>query len=156
MGPALRRDGGSVPTQGSDMRRKRDIGAVLGCLLAVAVGFPGAAQADDRVPVAHLTDTLADRVVRDGTDAGPADPAAQLTAQVFLSGDAKGLAAYARAVSDPADPRYGRYLTPAQTRARFGPTRQRIDAVTAWLRGTGLTVDRATTRGVVVHGTVAQ
>jgi subtilase family serine protease len=75
---------------------------------------------------------------------------------VFLKGDVHGLADYARAVSDPADPRYDHFLTPDQTRGRFGPTRQRIDAVTAWLRGTGLSIDVAGSRGVVVHGTVAQ
>jgi subtilase family serine protease len=95
-------------------------------------------------------------VIREGTGTGPTDPSAQLTAQVFLRGDANGLADYARAVSDPADPRYGHFLTPAQTRARFGPTPQRIVAVTSWLRGTGLSIDRVSSRGIVVRGTVAQ
>lgn len=139
------------------MRRKRTF---LVALAVVAAGLPGmaAARADepDRVPVARLTDTGADRVVRNGTDAGPTDPSTVVTAQVFLTGDAAGLAAYARAVSDPADPRYRRFLTPEQTRTRFGPAQQRIDAVTAWLRGTGLAIDRAGSRGVVVHGTAAQ
>ncbi|GAB3444256.1 S53 family peptidase [Actinophytocola sediminis] len=142
------------------MRRKRHLYAVLGCLVAMVVSLPGASAAladqPDRVPVERLTDTMADRVVREGTHLGPTDPSTQLTAQVFLTGDANGLADYARAVSDPADPRYGEFLTPAQTRARFGATQQRIDAVTAWLRGTGLSIGRASSRGVVVHGTVAQ
>ncbi len=142
------------------MRKKRHLCAVLGCLVATAVSLPGAsaARADqpDRVPVEHLTDTAADRTVRDGTQIGPTDPSTQLTAQVFLRGDAHGLADYARAVSDPADPRYGHFLTPDQTRGRFGPPQHRIDAVTAWLRGTGLSIDVAGSRGVVVHGTVAQ
>ncbi|MBP2340616.1 subtilase family serine protease [Saccharothrix coeruleofusca] len=117
-----------------------------------------AARADqpDRVPVERLTDTRSDRVLREGTHTGPTDPATRLTAQVFFRGDANGLADYARAVSDPADPRYGRFLTPERTRARFGPARQRIDAVTAWLRDTGLAVDAVSSLGVVVSGTVAQ
>lgn len=141
------------------MRRKRHLLAA-GCLVAAVAGLPGAGAAladqPDRVPVERLTGTLTDRVVREGTPAGPTDPATQLTAQVFFKGDANGLAGYARAVSDPADPRYGRFLTPQQTAARFGPAPQRIDAVTAWLRGTGLSIDRVSSRGVVVHGTVAQ
>lgn len=142
------------------MRKKRHLYAVLGCLTAVAVSLPGLSAAragqPDRVPVERLTDTAADLVARVGTYVGPTDPSTQLTAQVFLRGDANGLADYARAVSDPADPRYGHFLTPDQTRARFGPAQQRIDAVTAWLRGTGLSIDRASSRGVAVRGTVAQ
>ncbi|WP_431876934.1 S53 family peptidase [Amycolatopsis sacchari] len=141
------------------MRKKRHLLAVTGYLVATAVVLGGVtAQADEppRVPVAHLADTWADRVAREGTDTGPADPSSTFTAQVFLAGDARGLADYARAVSDPADPLYGHYLTPEQTRARFGPTPQRIDAVTAWLRGAGLSIDDAGPRAVVVHGTLAQ
>ncbi|RSM44931.1 serine protease [Amycolatopsis balhimycina DSM 5908] len=133
---------------------------MLGCLITTVVSLPGAsaARADqpDRLPVEHPTDTVADQMVREGIRIGPTDPATQLTARVFLKGDANGLAGYARAISDPADPRYGHFLTPAQTRGRFGPTQQRIDAVTTWLRGTGLSIDLAGSRGVVVHGTVAQ
>jgi subtilase family serine protease len=142
------------------MRKKLHLRAVLGCLIATIVSLPGVSAAragqPDRVPVAHLTDTVADQMVREGTQTGPTDPSTQLSAQVFLKGDANGLADYARAVSDPADPRYGHFLTPDQTRGRFGPTQHRIDAVTAWLRGTGLSIDFVSSRGVVVHGTVAQ
>ncbi|MFG1643321.1 protease pro-enzyme activation domain-containing protein [Amycolatopsis sp. NPDC049252] len=142
------------------MRKRRHLHAVPACLVAVVVSLPGAstARADqpDRVPVAHPTDTVADQVVREATRIGPTDPSTHLSAQVFLKGDADGLAGYARAVSDPADPRYGHFLTPEQARARFGPAPDRIDAVTTWLRGTGLSIDLAGSRGVVVHGTVAQ
>ncbi|RSM86377.1 hypothetical protein DMH04_14570 [Kibdelosporangium aridum] len=105
------------------MRRKRLFPTASAVLVAATVGLSGTAHADelDRVPVPRLTDTRADRVVREGTDTGPTDPSTQVSAQVFLTGDAAGLAAYARAVSDPADPRYRRFLTPDQTRTRFGP-----------------------------------
>ena len=43
----------------------------------------------------------------------PLDPARQLALRVYLT-DQPGLAAAAQAVSDPANPRYGRFLTAAQ------------------------------------------
>jgi subtilase family serine protease len=93
--------------------------------------MPAAASADAaaRVPVGGTEGTKSSRVVREGTDAGPAGPAAQ----VFLAGDSRRLADYARAVSDPRDFRYGHFLTPGQVRARFGPAQYRIDAVSGWL-----------------------
>jgi subtilase family serine protease len=142
------------------MRRKGKLYAALGVLVATAVSLPGAgvvrAVEPDRVPVVRLTETTTDRVMRNGTDTGPTDPSTQVTAQVFLAGDAAGLAAYARAVSDPADPSYRHFLTPEQTRDRFGPTQQRIDAVTTWLRGSGLSVEKSSPRGIVVRGTAAR
>lgn len=100
--------------------------------------LPAAASADAaaRVPVGGTDGTKSSRVVREGTDAGPADPAAQ----VFLAGDSRRPADYARAVSDPRDVRHGHFLTPGQARARFGPAHHRIDAVSGRLRGTGLSI----------------
>ncbi|MEV5719133.1 S53 family peptidase [Amycolatopsis mediterranei] len=141
------------------MRSRRQSRTLLVSVLVAAVIMPAApafANTPDRVPVRWLEGTRSTHVVHDGTDTGPADPAAQVTAQVFLAGDSRSLAAYARAVSDPRDPRYGHYLTPEQTRARFGPAQHRIDAVSAWLRGTGLSIVSAGSRAVVVQGTVAQ
>ena len=64
-----------------------------------------------------------------------------VNARVYLAGqDAAGLAAYAAAVSQPGNAAYGRYLSPAQVNARFGPTSAQIDAVKAWLTSEGLTV----------------
>jgi len=64
-----------------------------------------------------------------------------VNARVYLAGqDAAGLAAYAAAVSQPGNADYGRFLSPAQAAARFGPTSAQIAAVGAWLTGAGLTV----------------
>ena len=41
---------------------------------------------------------------------------------------------------DPADPRYGEYLTGAEFTAQFGPTQRDYDAVIAFVRAQGLTV----------------
>jgi hypothetical protein len=107
------------------MRIRGKLYTALGVLVATAVSLSGTStvHADEpgRVPVTRLTDTVANRLIREGTATGPTDPSTQVTVQVFLTGDAAGLAAYARAVSNPASPRYRHFLTPAQTRARFGP-----------------------------------
>ena len=141
------------------MRSRRRSTSVLLSLLIAALVVPAApafANPPDRVPVHGLDGTLSLQVIKNGTDKGPADPAAQVTAQVFLAGEARGLAGYARAVSDPRNPRYGHYLTPEQTRGLFGPAQGRIDAVSEWLRGTGLSIVLADSRAVVARGTVAQ
>jgi len=72
--------------------------------------------------------------------------------------DPAGAEALALAVSDPASPSYGQYLTPAQFRQRFAPDQQTVGAVTSWLRGQGLTIDYvpANNHYVEAEGTVAQ
>lgn len=49
--------------------------------------------------------------------------------------------AYLRELRDPTSPNYQRWLTPSQIGERFGATQADIDAVSAWLRGQGLSVD---------------
>ncbi|MFF4649520.1 protease pro-enzyme activation domain-containing protein [Streptomyces sp. NPDC001380] len=89
-------------------------------------------------------------------DRGAASANSTADVRVYLAGqDPAGLAAYARAVSDPASPQYGRYLTPAQARARFGASAAQVDAVHAWLAGSGLRVGRTTAHYVEVSGTTA-
>ncbi len=59
-------------------------------------------------------------------DQGATSAATGVTARVYLAGrDAKGLADHARAVSDPHSAAYGKYLSPAQVRSRYGATRDR-------------------------------
>ncbi|MCK1821031.1 S53 family peptidase [Streptomyces sp. XM83C] len=89
-------------------------------------------------------------------DKGAAPDSAQVSARVYLAGrDAAGLAAYARAVSDPSSASYGRYLTPAQAQARFGATPAQVAAVKAWLTSAGLKVTAVTAHYVAVSGDVA-
>ena len=72
---------------------------------------------------------------------GPAPPGRAMTATVYLvqprSAEA---AAYAQAVSDPRDPLYRHFLTPAQYRSRFAPSDATAAAVADFLSGEGLTV----------------
>ncbi|BBC37023.1 Tat pathway signal sequence domain protein [Streptomyces graminofaciens] len=89
-------------------------------------------------------------------DKGASADGSRVSARVYLAGrDATGLAAYAKAVSDPSSPSYGRYLSAGQARARFGATKTQIAAVKAWLKSAGLDVTGATRRYVSVSGDVA-
>jgi subtilase family serine protease len=82
-----------------------------------------------------------------------------VTFRVYLDnrgGDAA--AQLARAVSTPGSAQYGKFLTPAQYRARFSPTTKDASAVAAWLRDQGFTVDKhgpANNKYVQATGTVA-
>ncbi|GHO62770.1 serine protease [Ktedonobacter sp. SOSP1-52] len=66
--------------------------------------------------------------------------------------------ALAQAVSDPHNPSYGQYLTPAQFRQQFAPSQAQVNAVRSWLRNQGFNVVYAPTnnRYVSAEGTVAQ
>jgi len=81
-----------------------------------------------------------------------------VSARVYLaSQNAAGLSAYATAVSTPSDALYGHYLSPAEVKARFGPSVAEISMVTAWLTREGLTVTKVDDRVagyVAVRGSV--
>jgi subtilase family serine protease len=72
--------------------------------------------------------------------------------------DATGAAAFARAVSTPGSPQYGRYLTPSQWEQRFSPSEQAVDAVTSFLTSNGMTVTGVSDDRMAVYasGTAAQ
>ena len=121
---------------------------------ALTLGIP-TAQAD----APHGRDTLRGTKpawATTASDKGSTAEGSKVSARVYLAGrDAKGLADYATAVANPSSPRYGKYLTAEQTRARFGPTRQQTAAVTTWLKDSGLSVTGANQHYVTVIGNVA-
>jgi subtilase family serine protease len=92
--------------------------------------------------------------------AAPAVTSGAVNLRVYLAGqDPAGLASFAKAVSNPASATYGHYLSPAQVRARFGPTSAQVQAVKTWLTGAGLTVTNVTSGTgayVTVTGTVRE
>ncbi|MFC3576519.1 protease pro-enzyme activation domain-containing protein [Streptomyces yaanensis] len=121
---------------------------------ALALGIPAAHAADSpgRDALAGTKPAWATAKA----DKGSTSDNAQVTARVYLAGrDAKGLAAYARAVSDPHSPLYGRYLSAHQTQQRFGATKAQVAEVTSWLRSSGLKVTAVTKHYVAVSGDVA-
>ncbi|MFI0896908.1 protease pro-enzyme activation domain-containing protein [Streptomyces sp. NPDC020983] len=89
-------------------------------------------------------------------DRGATADSAAVTVRVYLAGkDAKGLAAYAKSVSDPNSADYGHYLTAAQAKSAYGPTKAQVDAVTAWLKSAGMKVTGSNQHYLTVTGDVA-
>ncbi|WP_055525160.1 S53 family peptidase [Streptomyces graminilatus] len=89
-------------------------------------------------------------------DKGATPDSSQVSARVYFAGrDATGLAAYAKAVSDPTSAVYGKYLTTEQVQQRFGASPAQVAAVKAWLKASGLTVTGVTAHYVTVTGDVA-
>ncbi|MFF9261630.1 S53 family peptidase [Streptomyces longwoodensis] len=121
---------------------------------ALALGIPAAQAADT-----PARDTLAGTKPAWATtkaDKGATADSAQVSARVYLAGrDARGLAAYARAVSDPHSAAYGKYLGTKQAQARFGATKAQVTAVKKWLASAGLKVTGVTQHYVSVTGDVA-
>ena len=124
--------------------------------LGALLGAGTAAAATPRTPI---PDTLPSWAA--GTPKPiPSVSSRAISLQVYLAGqDPAGLAAYAKAVSDPTGARYRDYLTAEQVQARFGPTAAEAAAVKSWLTGNGLTVTGETSgigAYVSVTGTLAE
>ncbi|MFB7335791.1 protease pro-enzyme activation domain-containing protein [Streptomyces adustus] len=137
------------------MRAGASLAATLPMLAgALAFGIPAAHAVDN-----PGRDTLAGTKPAWATakaDKGATADTAQVSARVYLAGrDAAGLAAYAKAVSDPASAAYGKYLGADQAQARFGATEAQVKAVKAWLASAGLKVTGTTQHYVSVSGDVA-
>ncbi|MEU6196798.1 S53 family peptidase [Streptomyces sp. NPDC047061] len=121
---------------------------------ALALGIPAAHAADS-----PARDTLKGTKPTWATakaDKGATSNSATVKARVYLAGqDAKGLAAYAKAVSDPSSPLYGKYLSAKQVQARYGATKAQVKAVKNWLTAAGLTVTGVTQHYITVSGDVS-
>lgn len=68
------------------------------------------------------------------------------------------LADFLKGLNNPADPRYGQYLTPAQFGAQFGPTQAEYNTLIAYLQSKGLTVSQTSPARTYLSlsGTTAQ
>ncbi|WP_019067300.1 S53 family peptidase [Streptomyces hokutonensis] len=116
------------------------------------------------IPAAHAADTPG-RDALAGTkpawatakaDKGATPDSSKVSARVYLAGrNASGLAAYAKAVSDPSSALYGKYLSAAQVQQRFGATTAQVSAVKSWLKSAGLKITGTTQHYVTVSGDVA-
>ncbi|MFF5962631.1 protease pro-enzyme activation domain-containing protein [Streptomyces collinus] len=121
---------------------------------ALALGIPAAHAADH--PLRDLLSGTRPTWATARADRGATADGAQVSARVYLAGkDAAGLAAYAKAVSDPDSASYGKYLTAQQAQARFGATEAQVAAVKSWLTASGLKVTGVTRHYVSVSGDVA-
>jgi subtilase family serine protease len=81
--------------------------------------------------------------------------ASRVRVSVFVGRDQAGLAALAKSVSDPRSASYGHYLSPAQVQARFGATAAQQQAVSGWLRQSGLAVTHRDAFVISASGTAA-
>jgi len=92
------------------------------------------------------------RRLRWGRRVGPAQPERELSLSVLLHAkDEDALEEALRAVSTPGGAEYGRYLRAEEVRHLIAPGYQDLDAVVAWLTGSGLTVDAVAGARTVVR-----
>jgi kumamolisin len=123
-------------------------------VLALAAA-PSFAAANPRVALGG--DVLS--AVSHSTRVGDVAASAPVSVAVTLAPrDPAGLKAFIAAVSDRSNPLYGKYLTPDQFAARFGPTPATLAKLTAYLRSQGLKVGNISKGNLVVDagGTAAQ
>jgi subtilase family serine protease len=116
---------------------------------AAAPSAAAAGQPASRVPLPS-----ASQLVPSGaTDTGSVPSSQTAAIRVYLAGrDPAGLRALAAQVSTPGAAQYGRYLTPAQYAARFGPTARQVASVSSWLAGCGMQVTTVTQQFVGATG----
>jgi subtilase family serine protease len=127
--------------------------AVTAGTLAAAAA-PATAGQPRRLPVANAQPDLAG-----ATTLGAADARQRVEVTVHLRQRSQSaLQAAVRAVSDPASAQYGKYLTPAQFRARYAPAAATVAATRKFLTSAGLTVTEVPDNGAYVsaEGTAAQ
>lgn|GEM_PF-4466705 len=125
---------------------------LVSLLLSASLAGGGAAAAAPRpAPPPGVTLPVLTPALRAALPASHALPASARVRLGFALAPAHpaALAAYARAVADPASPLYRRFLTRAQVDARFGPPAGRVGADVAYLRGAGY--ERVQVSGWVVY-----
>jgi len=118
---------------------------------ALATGLP--AQAFGAQPHRDVLKNTKPLWATAKADRGSTDGGTKVNARVYLAGrDASGLAAYAKAVSDPHSASYHKYLSAERARARFGATQKQKAAVRSWLTSAGLKVTGTHEHYVSVSG----
>ena len=112
--------------------------AVTGCV-ALTLAAPGLAQASTGHSRHVVGATPAWTATAHHVGAVSAATTQHLSVVLNLR-DAAGAEALADAVSTPGSASYGKYLTPAQWRARFAPTAAQVATVRSWLTSNGFHV----------------
>jgi subtilase family serine protease len=127
------------------------VAALLAAALGPAPAMAAADTATASVSIGHpswATPEASQGTVASGTT---------ISARLYLaSRDPAGLAAYATAAADPDSGSYGRYLSPTQTAARFGPSAADTSAVEAYLSAQGVAVVDQTAHYLDISGSAAQ
>lgn len=123
---------------------------------AVAVATTGGSPAS-AAPVRRPVRGSRPEWATPGNDLGAAPGSRSVTLTVHLAlRDPAGAEALVRAVSDPASPSYGQFVSPADYSRRFEATDADVAAVRAFLTGAGLRIDSADREIIVASGTVAK
>jgi len=129
--------------------------ALVGFAMLGSSVFPARAAASSRTTLVGSAPSWANSKNYVST----ADPNADIGFRLYLGwNNPSAIEALAQAVSDPHNPSYGQYLTPAQFRQQFAPSQAKVGAVQSWLRSQGFTVEYTPTNNHYVsgEGTVAQ
>jgi subtilase family serine protease len=121
----------------------------------LSIAVPAAASAADAssLPNSHP------RWATPGNKVAAAAPGSRIGFSVYLKiRDRAGAEAAAAAVSDPNSSSYGRYLSPAEVRARYAATDATVQAVRQWLGSAGLAVGATASNNAYVEasGSAAQ
>jgi len=137
--------------------RKLAIGLLAG---GTVIGLTATAGAATAAPQGrHPLDGSTPKWLHQAHDMGTSPSVQQMNFGVLLGmRDESGALATLRAVSDPASPGYGHYLTNAQFDARYAPAKSSVSAVQDWLRSEGFQVTTTLPSGMYVaaSGSVAQ
>jgi hypothetical protein len=109
---------------------------------------------EERRVVGRIPSEIADS---ESLGPAPADRPLERIVLVLSPRDPDALARFLDAQQDPSSPAYHRWLTPGEFGERFGPTREQMGALTAWLGEEGLGVESVATGrlAVLVSGRVA-
>ena len=125
--------------------------ALVAASLAATVAQADAATASSQTALVGSQPSFA----TSSADRGQVPTSTQQTARIyFASQNPQGLAAYAQAVSTVGGSGYGKYLSPSQAQAQFGPSAEAVAKVKTWVASVGLTVTAQTPQYIEVSGTV--
>jgi subtilase family serine protease len=145
----------SVMSSTERRRAKRAATAIIpvAALLATALGAAVPAQAAASASTISIGRPA---WATASADRGAVATTSTVTARVYLaSQNPAGLAALAKAVSEPGSSSYGKFLTAAQATARYGPSAAHTATLESYLTGHGIKVTSATAHYLEISGSAA-
>ena len=129
------------------------LAAASGLAIGVVVAFTAPASS---APAGRTLSGTHPSWARPSADRGVVSAASTVALRVYLAGrDPAGLAAYARAVSDPGSTSYGDFLSAAGVQQRYGASAAQLSALRSWLTSRGLSVTATTAEYLQVKGSAA-
>src|ERR1700739_3042285 len=144
-------------TEDAQWRRTKNVTltALVSLLFGAATALPAtAANTKQRSKDIDLSP-----VVGKSTYLSPADREKQISVILSLPlGDSAGAAEFVRRVSDPKDPLYRKYITPAEFAARYGANANDYAVLKQWALANGLTIahEAGARTSLTVRGSVGQ